>query len=289
MHTQGLKTKIFLDGGDPQETRRAIELLGSLDGQTTNPTLIAKNPEAQERVARGQGFSRAEVLGFYRKVVQEIAGLIPNGSVSVEVYADARTSADEMFEQGRDMFSWIPNAHIKFPITREGLRAAERTVQRGMRVNMTLCFTQAQAAAVYRATTGAAKGDVFISPFVGRLDDRGENGMNLVENILQMYRGGDGHVEVLAASIRSVEHLLAALQVGSDIATVPMQVLAAWREKGFAVPRHDSVYAHEKLQHIPYQDIDLSREWGSYNIAHELTTKGIERFSEDWNALVRRE
>ncbi len=98
------------------------------------------------------------------------------------------------------MFSWIPNAHVKFPTSREGLEAAGRAVKEGLRVNMTLCFTQEQAAAVYSATAGAKKGDVFISPFIGRLDDRGENGMDLIENIQKMYGTGDGHVEVLTAS-----------------------------------------------------------------------------------------
>src|SRR3989344_909760 len=203
MHSSRLKSKIFLDGGDPDETREMKALLGFLDGQTTNPTLISKNPEAKIRMERGEKFTKKELLGFYRAVVQEISRIIPEGSVSVEVYADKNTGADEMFAQGKEMFSWIPNAHIKFPITKEGLAAAERAAKDGMRVNMTLCFTQEQAAAVYAATQGAVKGQVFVSPFVGRLDDRGENGMQLIENIVRMYQNGDGHVEVLTASVRN--------------------------------------------------------------------------------------
>ncbi|RPJ01545.1 MAG: transaldolase, partial [Deltaproteobacteria bacterium] len=169
MKPKGLKTRIFLDSGNPDETREALRLLGFLDGQTTNPTLISKNPDARERLNRGLKFTRKELLHLYRVVVNEISGLIPEGSVSIEVYADLSTPAEQMLEQGREMVTWIPNAHIKFPSAREGLKAAEEAVKERIRVNMTLCFTQKQAAAIYAATRGAARGDVFVSPFIGRL------------------------------------------------------------------------------------------------------------------------
>jgi len=172
MKPAGLKSKIFLDSGDPAETKATLELLGFLDGQTTNPTLVAKNPYARERFEKGEKFSEKEIYDFYRKVVTEISGLIPDGSVSIEVYAALETTADEMFAQGKEMFTWIPNAHIKYPTTTAGLEAAERSTKEDIRVNMTLCFTQDQAAAVYAATKGANKGDSFVSPFVGRLADR---------------------------------------------------------------------------------------------------------------------
>ena len=111
-----------------------------------------------------------------------------------------------MLAQGEEMFSWIPNAYIKYPCTHEGLRAAQMSVQESIRVNMTLCFSQEQAAAVYAATKGS-KEPVYVSPFVGRLDDRGEDGMDLVKNIKKMYERSDGHVHVLAASIRNIDHL----------------------------------------------------------------------------------
>jgi transaldolase len=116
------------------------------------------------------------------------------------------TPAEQMFAQAQDMFTWIPNAYIKYPGTHEGLRAAHRSVEQGMRVNITLCFSQEQAAAVYAATKGT-KEPAYVSPFVGRLDDRGENGMDLLKNIKQMYAEGDGHVSVLGASIRTVPQL----------------------------------------------------------------------------------
>ena len=184
------------------------------------------------------------------------------------------------------MFTWIPNAHIKFPTTAEGLRAASGATKEGMRVNMTLCFTQAQAAAVYAATRGARRGDVFVSPFIGRLDDKGENGMDLIVNTLRMYKKGDGHVELLTASVRSIDHFLYAISIGSDIITTPFDILKEWGSRGMPMPGSDYVYDARDLLPIPYADIDLDRNWQEYDIRHELTDKGMERFSQDWNSLI---
>jgi transaldolase len=287
MRPQNMKTRIFLDGGNQEETKRIKKLLGFLDGQTTNPTLISKNPEVRKRLEKGLKFSEQEMLDFYRDVVKTISGLIPQGSVSVEVYADAFTSADTMLQQGKEMFSWIPNAHVKFPTSLEGLKAAERAVNERLRVNMTLCFTQEQAAAVYAATRGAKKGQVFVSPFIGRLDDRGENGMDVIDNIIRMYGKGDGHVEVLTASVRNIDHFLYALRLGSDIITAPYEVLQTWGEKGMLMPGDTYKYDVKSLRPIPYREIELGKKWKDYDIRHELTDKGMERFSADWNALIK--
>ena len=287
------RSKIFLDGGDPQETGQIIDLLGFLDGQTTNPTLISKNPKAAEKLARGEKFTQEEILNFYKNVVQEISRLIPNGSVSVEVYADANTTAEEMLVQGKGMFSWIPNAHIKFPTNKEGLAAAKQTVKEGLRVNMTLVFSQEQAAAVYAATKSdhlkpslPGYKNIFVSPFVGRLDDIGENGMDLIKNIIQMYRKSDHHVAILTASVRSLNHFLYALALGSDIITAPFKILKVWAEGGFQVPCPDFIYDPGNLKSIPYQEFNLSKDWHEFNIAHDLTDAGIEKFSHDWNSLI---
>jgi transaldolase len=287
MRPKDLRTRIFLDGGDPHQTRQIMDLLGFLDGQTTNPTLISKNPAARQRLDKGQKFAAAEILNFYHFVVREISGMIPQGSISVEVYADTSTKAEEMLKQAGEMFKWIPNAHIKFPSSHEGLKAAEQAVKDGIRVNMTLCFRQEQAAAVYAATKGAKRGDVFVSPFVGRIDDRGENGMDLIANILKMYRESNAHVEVLTASVRSMDHFMYALKLGSDIVTVPFEILKEWGEKGLSMPGGDYVYAPKDLKPIPYKDIDLTRKWQGYDISHDLTVKGMERFSADWNSLIK--
>ncbi len=285
MRPEHLKTKTFLDSGDPKETKEMLGLLGFLDGQTTNPSLIAKNPDAI-----GKKFTSEGIYSFYKGVVTEISGMIPNGSVSIEVYADAETKAEEMFAQGKEFFQWIPNAHIKYPTTHEGLKAAEMSVQSGMRVNMTLVFSQQQAAAVYAATRGAKKGDVFVSPFIGRLDDRGENGMDLISNIIKMYQSGDGHVEVLTASIRSMDHFLEAIRIGTDINTAPSKILKEWAEQGNSVAIENFKYQPSSsgsiFKPIPYQEINLGKSWREYNIRYELTDKGIEKFAQDWNALI---
>src|SRR3989338_368897 len=155
MRSTGLNTRIFLDGGDPKETREILELLGFLDGQTTNPTLISRNAEVKARLSKNKKFSVQEIYEFYREVVKELAALIPEGSISIEVYADKNTSAKEMLAQGRQMYHWIPNAHIKFPTTAEGLQAAKHAVEEGMRVNMTLCFCARSSG--YPSLTGRSR------------------------------------------------------------------------------------------------------------------------------------
>jgi transaldolase len=285
-----LPSKIFIDGGDPEETKKAKELLGRIDGQTTNPTLISKNPQAQERLAKGEKFDKKEVFDFYKKVVSEIAEVV-DWSVSIEPYADKNTSWQEVLEQGRKMFKWIDKAWIKFPITDTGLKAAYHAVKEGIRANMTLCFSQEQAAAVYAATRlrqgYGGQGQVFVSPFVGRLDDRGENGMQLIENILEMYKLGDGHVLTLTASVRTLAHFLYALKLKSPIITVPYKIFQQWVDTKFQVPDGGFTYAPSDLSDIPYQTLSLKKVWTSYNIAHDLTDIGIEKFSADWNSLVR--
>jgi len=275
-----MKTKIFLDSGDPKETKDMFSLLGFLDGQTTNPSLIAKNPQAQERLARGEKFTQDEVYSFYKNVVKEIYQIIPNGSISIEVYADKKTTVEEMLKQAILMNAWISTAHIKLPITHTGLEVARILVDKDINVNMTLCFSQEQAAAVYSATKGAKKGQVFISPFIGRLDDQGVNGLDLIKNCLEMYKNSDHHVEVLVASIRSLNHLLASFTMESDIVTVPFSILKDWKEK----IKFQSV--KNNLTAIEYEKIDLNKPWTQFNINHKLTDIGIEKFCSDWNKLI---
>lgn len=284
------KTMILVDGGDPQETLRMKNLLGYVDGQTTNPSLVANNPEIQRLIASGHKLSREQQTDEYKKIVQTISPLVGNAGVSIEVFADLDTTAEDMFAQGRQMFSWIPNAYIKYPCTHEGLRAASMSVHAGMRVNITLCFSQEQAAAVYAATTGASE-PVYVSPFVGRLDDRGENGMDLVGNIKKMYERGDGHVHVLAASIRSIDHLLCSFALGAELATVPGKVLEQWSAAGFPLPEQGFSYkaidaSGKPLKPIAYKELDLGRQWESFDIAHELTTKGIRKFVADYEKTL---
>jgi len=286
MRPENLKTRIFLDGADPEETRQVIKTLGFLDGQTTNPSLLAKNPEAETHKVAGNKFSSVAIYDFYKTLCQELSELLPEGSISIEVYADATTSVAAMLEQSRAFDTWISNAHIKLPTTAAGLEAASILTGEGRRVNMTLVFSQAQAAAVYAATKGARRGSVFLSPFVGRLDDRGENGMDLIKNILKMYAASDTHVEVLTASVRSMGHFLCALAMGSDIITAPAKILLAWAALGCPVPGAEYVYESGSFAPIPYEPLTLDAPWQSYAIGHPLTDSGIAKFASDWNSLI---
>lgn len=278
-------TKILVDGGDPQDTRHIKGLLGFVDGQTTNPSLVAKNPDVARLVKSGQKLTESQEADEYRKIVQEISPLVGDAGVSIEVFADLDTTADQMLRQGREMNSWIPNAYIKYPCTTEGLKAANRSVGEGIRVNITLCFSQSQAAAVYSATKGA-KAPVYVSPFIGRLDDIGQNGMDLIRNIKRMYADGDGHVRVLAASIRSLDHLLCSFHYGAELATVPAKVLEDWAGKGMPLPDANFSYAPVGSE-IQYEDLDLNQPWEKFNLQHELTTKGIQKFVADYKSTIR--
>jgi transaldolase len=292
MLTNRPNTKILVDGGDPNETLRIKSLLGFVDGQTTNPSLIAKNPEIQQLIASGHTLSSEEEKNEYRKIVQSISPVVGDAGVSIEVFADLNTTAEEMLAQGQEMYSWVPNAYIKYPCTHEGLRAAQTSVQKNIRVNITLCFSQEQAAAVYAATRGS-KQPVYVSPFVGRLDDHGEDGMDLIRNIKKMYEHGDGHVHVLAASIRGVNHLLYSFALSAELATVPGKVLEEWAAKGFPMPDRNFSYrgvdaSGKPLKAIPNKELDLNLPWQSFDIAHELTNKGIQKFVADFQSTLRR-
>ena len=231
--------KILVDGGGPQDTQRIKELLGFVDGQTTNPTLISKNPHIRQLIAAGHKLSKKEELDEYRRIVQTISPLVGQVGVSIEVFCDQNTTARGMLDQGREMFSWIANAYIKYPCTAEGLRAAKVSVGEGIRINMTLCFSQRQAAAIYVATKGT-KEPVYVSPFVGRLDDIKQNSIDLVRNIKRMFSNSDRHVLVLAASIRSLEHLLYCFLLETELATVPAKILERWASRDFPCPTHTS-------------------------------------------------
>ena len=277
-----IQTKIFLDSGNPSETKKALEILKYLDGQTTNPSLIVKNPEVQKCLSGEKTCSEGDLLLIYRDVVSEIRTLLGEGkSVSIEVYADKNTTAEDMIAQGTTMNSWIPGAHIKLPITKAGLTAANHFVAQGINVNMTLCFSQEQAVAVHRATIGAQEGQVLISPFVGRLDDIGEQGLDLIKNIIFQYEALESHVQVLAASIRSVDHFAAIIDQACDLITVPLQVIEAWASSDYSL----DYTLNPELQRIPYVELDTDKEYTEYDITHDLTEKGLGKFAADWKSI----
>ncbi len=287
MRPEGLKTQIFLDSGDPKETKEILDLLGFLDGQTTNPSLFAKSPEVRERIERGEKYTQDEIYEAYQSIVTQISALIPDGSVSVEVYADKSTLSAEILRQAREMNAWIPNAHIKLPLTSEALKSAPILVKEGINLNFTLIFSQSQATAVYMATLGADKGQIYLSPFIGRLDDIGLNGMSYIKNVVEIYKKSDNHVQVLAASARSYEHFLRCLQLECDLVTAPGKILRQWAENNFELPSENWEYEAGDLEEIPYEEIDLNKNYTEYNIQHDLTDKGIEKFVSDWNNLLK--
>lgn len=289
-----LKTKIFLDSSDIFQTKEILQLLGFLDGQTTNPSLVAKNLELT-KILKNQGkLKKDELLDFYKKTVIQISQIIPNKSVSIEVYADKNSSKDELLDQAKIMQTWIldPQAcHIKLPTTKAGLEAATEIVKNGGNVNMTLVFEQEQAAAVHKATLGSKKNQVLLSPFIGRLNDQGKDGTNLISNIQKMYQENQSQVQILAASIRSTDQLIKCLELEVDIITAPFEVLKDWADLG--KPSKNSQYETLKevqnLKPILYQNLDMQKSWDQFNIQSELTDKGLQKFVQDWTGLIQDE
>ncbi len=188
---------IFLDTANIDEIRQAAKL-GIISGVTTNPSLLSK-----------------EATSDYETVIKTICGIIP-GSVSAEVLAE---DADSMIEEARIKASWAPNVTVKIPSTAAGIQATSTLSKENIEVNMTLCFSVNQALLAARA--GAA----YVSPFVGRLDDIGHDGMQLVKDIVGVFDHYKLPTRVIAASIRHPLHCIVAAQVRAHIATVPYKVL----------------------------------------------------------------
>lgn len=277
--------QVFLDSADPDETRRLLNQMGFLDGQTTNPTLLSRNPIVQNTTA---GFSTEDLWDLYGTMLEEISYTIPNGSVSGEVYADQTTTAAEMLEQAKEINSWIDNAYIKFPTSNAGLEAAHEWIATGGKVNMTLGFTQSQAAAVHAATLGAKKGQVYFSLFIGRLYDSGVDGLAQLRHIKQLYSHWDSHVLILACSLRSVSQIQASIQSGANIITAPYKVLRLWMEEDFDIPGNSHSNDLPKDGILPeFLNLDKGDfDWRKKNYDNSLLVQGMKRFSDDWNNLI---
>jgi transaldolase len=188
--------KIFVDTAEVEEIREAASW-GVIDGCTTNPSLVAKSGRRLE------------------DVIVEICEIV-DGPVSAEVVS---TDADGMVAEGRRLAALHPHVVVKCPMIAEGLKATSRLADEGIRVNMTLVFQPAQG--LLAAKAGAA----YISPFVGRLDDIGQDGMAMVASLVEMLRNYDYAAEVLVASVRGPLHAIAAAEMGADVATIPFKVL----------------------------------------------------------------
>lgn len=190
--------KFFLDTANLEELK-AGSRWGIIDGVTTNPSLIAK-----------EGVPLEEQIGRICEII--------DGDVSAEVIA---TETDEMLVQGRKLARIHKNVVVKVPLTRDGIRACSIFSQEGIRVNVTLCFSAGQALLAAKA------GAYFVSPFVGRLDDIGANGMELIRDIVQIYRTYGFNTQVLAASLRNTSHVIEAAKAGVHIGTLPYKVIDA--------------------------------------------------------------
>jgi transaldolase len=187
--------KLFIDTADIGEIREYAET-GLLDGVTTNPSLAAKTGRD------------------YVDVLTEITGIV-KGSVSAEVLA---TDVDGMLKQGRRVAKIASNITVKVPLTWDGLKACKALRGDGIQVNVTLCFSPVQAMLAAKA------GATFISPFIGRIDDAGEDGMGLIRDIRAIYDNYGFDTQILAASIRSVSHVRECALAGADVATIPSSV-----------------------------------------------------------------
>ena len=190
--------KLFIDSGNLKEIE-ALVPLGIIDGITTNPSLLAKEP------------------GDYRENLKKICQIV-QGPTSAEV---VETEAEAMIRQGRDLAKIDPWIVVKVPLTRDGIKACKVLSGDGIKVNVTLCFSPAQA------LLAAKVGATYISPFVGRLDDVGTPGMELIRDIVQIYENFAFKTEVLVASTRGPMHIIEAARLGADICTCPPAVIDA--------------------------------------------------------------
>ncbi|TET74886.1 MAG: fructose-6-phosphate aldolase [Dehalococcoidia bacterium] len=214
--------RIFLDTANIDEIRQAAKL-GVITGVTTNPSLVAK--EKQEDM---------------KAVIQEISSII-DGPISAEVLS---LESEAMILEAREVSSWSPNVVVKIPMSASGLEAISVLSKEGIKINLTLCFSLNQA------LLGAIAGATYVSPFVGRLDDIGHDGMQLVSEIVKMFDHYKLPTQVIAASIRHPLHVIAAVKAGAHVATIPYAVLMQM-------------------------------------IKHPLTDIGISRFAQDWQSIQK--
>ena len=188
--------KLFIDSGNLKDIESLVAL-GIIDGVTTNPSLLAKEP------------------GDYKDNLKKICGIV-QGPTSAEV---TETEAQAMIRQGRDLSKIDPHIVVKVPLTKDGIKACKALSGEGIRVNVTLCFSPSQA------LLAAKVGATYISPFVGRLDDVATPGMELIRDIVEIYTNYNFKTEVLVASTRSPMHIVEAARLGADICTCPPAVI----------------------------------------------------------------
>ena len=189
--------KLFIDSAVINEVKKAASW-GIIDGVTTNPSLIKKS---------GRDF---------KEVINEICDVLPNGAISAEVLSE---DTPGMIKEAREFASWKPNIVIKIPMTQDGIKAVKTLSKEGIRTNVTLIFSSNQALLAAKA------GATYVSPFVGRLDDNGQDGMALIADIVQIFSNYDFKTEIIVASVRHPIHVTQAALLGAHFATVPFSIL----------------------------------------------------------------
>lgn len=298
-------TKFLLDSGDINEYKQIVTLAqqnnSELWGSTTNPSLIAK-ALAGKKVSADEAFNVLQ-----KQIVMDILGVVP-GAVSAEVYASHNTSAEEMIEQGKVIATWDPRVVVKLPTTIEGFKARTELRKLGICINNTLVFSQEQVFAITLHEKlmvdmyGPAKTSWpnFISPFVGRLDDIGQDGMSFVRHSVNMIQNKfpKDLVWMLEASVRTAAHFKAGLDINIDLETVPAKVFVEWF--GLTSEQQNAVdTTNSALQKIPewipsdelltINSVDTFMDaiiTNKLDIHHDLTDKGIDRFVSDWSAII---
>lgn len=213
--------RLFLDTANIDHIRHGVKL-GVISGVTTNPTLVSKEGKVS-----------------YKELIQEICAIVP-GPVSTEVLSQ---EAKGMVEEAREISRWAENVVVKIPATIAGIEATSVLSKEKIKVNFTLCFSLNQA------LLGAIAGTTYVSPFVGRLDDIGHNGMELVREIVEVFKKYNFPTQVIAASLRHARHCVEAAKAGAPIATVPYEVFMQM-------------------------------------IRHPLTDLGVSRFLDDWKRVM---
>lgn len=300
----------LLDSGDPDEFREidalAKEKGQKLWGSTTNPSLIAKK-------LQGRKVSMNEAFKLQKELVLEIVSIVP-GAVSAEVYADEKTTAEEMINQGRQIATWHERIVIKLPTTIEGFKARAELRKEKIPINNTLVFTQQQIFAIclHERIMQETYGPIdppkiehlggwppFISPFVGRLDDQGEDGLSVVEHGMEVKKTYSFLPWMLEASVRRLEHIKRGFEQNVELITSPAKVWREWFALSNEEIEHlDSLsYAKtlkpfefwnpEEFLTIPSTEVFMENiESNTLDIRHPLTDKGIERFADDWKAII---
>ncbi|MBP9719526.1 MAG: hypothetical protein KBD46_03575 [Candidatus Levybacteria bacterium] len=291
-------TKFLLDSGDPEEYKKLVRIAqnagSQMWGSTTNPSLIAKK-------LAGKKLTVKEAFALQKDLVLEILSIV-TGAVSAEVYSDKDTTADAMIEQGKEIATWHERVVVKLPTTLEGFKARTTLRKEKIMTNNTLVFSQEQIFAICLHEHLIQKlfgptNDLFppfISPFVGRLDDIGEDGMSLVEHGMRIKDSFTSTIWMLEASVRTSDSIKRGIDIGTELITAPMNIYETW----FAIQDQPLGYT-KGLTPLPiwtpsaellatatieeFMSIITSKK---LNITHPLTEKGIVKFVEDWKAIL---